>query len=57
MVPLTNIEWGIVGVCKVIHVGYPKGLDGHGADPSQQLGNDHHGPHTAGLLLRVLGAV
>lgn len=57
MIPLTNIQRGIVCFRKVIYVGYPKGLDGNRSDSSQQLGDDHHCPYAAGLLLGILGGV
>lgn len=57
MVPLTNVQRGIVCFCKVVYVGYPEGLDGNCPDPSQQLGDDHHCPYAAGLLLGILGGV
>ena len=57
VLPLTNVQRGIVCFCKIIYVGYPKGLDGNRPNSSQQLGNDHHCPHTAGLLLGILGGI
>lgn len=55
---LTNVQGRIVGLCKVVHIGDPKGLNGHRPNACQQLGHHHQEPQLVGFLLGLLrGAV